>query len=158
MVLIHRDWKIICEGLKPLQQKFLFFFLFVILFGIYAVFTDIVVVFPGPIGLNPDLNWINVALIFFITLTASLSLVITFFYPGITITQTPKKGLFGGILGIFATACPICQPIWLVWLGLGSASVVLIDYSTPIALVSLALVLYSLDRACLAVDQKTCLV
>lgn len=60
-------------------------------------------------------------------------------------TGTDTKTTFlGGFIAMFATACPVCQPIWLVWLGFGSVSAFLADVSIYVALLSLSLLFVSL--------------
>ena len=60
-------------------------------------------------------------------------------------TGTDTKTTFlGGFIAMFATACPVCQPIWLVWLGLGSVSGFLADFGVYFGLLSIGLLIVSL--------------
>ncbi|MEW6721757.1 MAG: hypothetical protein AB1324_00690 [Candidatus Micrarchaeota archaeon] len=53
----------------------------------------------------------------------------------------------GTAAALFTSACPICQPIWLVWLGLGSATAFLAEYGIYIGLLSVAMLALSLRSA-----------
>ncbi|MBI5046258.1 hypothetical protein HZC07_00815 [Candidatus Micrarchaeota archaeon] len=50
----------------------------------------------------------------------------------------------GSVVAFFGSACPICQPIWLVWLGLGSGTAFLAQYGIYISLLSIGLLIFSL--------------
>ncbi len=124
---------------------------------IYSVLTDILLIIPQ-VEINPKLNYLNLLLIFLIGILTSLVLSFTFYRlkKNWQMNSGEKTGFIGSLIGVFASVCPICQPIWLVWLGLGSASAFLIDYSTYIALASIALLLVSLHLACQSIYTKTC--
>jgi hypothetical protein len=51
------------------------------------------------------------------------------------------------ITALITTACPICQPIWLVWLGLGSATAFLSEVSIYLATSSIFLLGFSLYKS-----------
>ncbi len=55
-----------------------------------------------------------------------------------------KSSAIGAIAGFFTTACPVCQPAWLIWLGAGSAAGFLADISIYLGIASAALLAVSL--------------
>jgi hypothetical protein len=55
-----------------------------------------------------------------------------------------KGGPAGALVAFFTTACPVCQPVWLVWLGLGSATAFLAEFGRYISIMSIALLGVSL--------------
>lgn len=113
---------------------------------IYATLTSIVFWTPYS-GINPSIELVRVLPIAIVVLLAALLLAMQWLdwnRASDTKLIPSKTGLAGSMAGFFATGCPICQPIWLVWLGLGQASLFLIDLSVWISLVSIALLIYSL--------------
>ncbi|MEW6036615.1 MAG: hypothetical protein AB1529_08450 [Candidatus Micrarchaeota archaeon] len=61
----------------------------------------------------------------------------------------------GTLAALFTSACPVCQPIWLVWLGLGSATAFLADIGLYMGLLSLGLLVFSLHNS-LKAASGTC--
>ncbi|HQT44643.1 MAG TPA: hypothetical protein PLO51_01575 [Candidatus Micrarchaeota archaeon] len=121
--------------------------------------TDIVVV--SPLSINPEINLLQAAIIEFIAILASFGIAIAAFQ-FVEFRAVPKKSVGSGILGAgaggsalaaFATSCTICQPIWLVWLGFGSASVFLVNYSIYISFASIMLLLYSINSGMRAISK-----
>ncbi len=55
-----------------------------------------------------------------------------------------KAAAAGGGAALLASACPYCQPVWLVWLGLGSATAFLSAIGAYLGLLSLAMLLVSI--------------
>ncbi len=153
---IKQDLQAIKEVLQKPKYLIGFFALFLVVGLLYSVMTGIFLVFS--LEINPKLAPLNVLLLFLIAGLTSLVLTMTFF----KLKQNwktgagEKSGLFGSIAGAFVTACPICQPIWLLWLGLGNASLFLIDLSAYIALAGIALLVFSLHKSAQSVYQKTC--
>ena len=132
---------------------------FIILLPLYAVLTDIIIL--QPLSFNPNLKPLEASLIVFIAILTSLGFAIAAFQLS-ELRSVSKKSVGGSVLGAgaggsvlatFATTCAICQPIWLVWLGLGSVTVPLIDYGLPIAAISIALLLYSLNAGLKAIVE-----
>ena len=153
-------WK---EGLQLVFSKPKYCLLaatfFIILLPLYAVLTDIVIL--EPLSFNPNLKPLEAGLISLIAVLASLGFTIAAFQIS-EFRHVSKKSVGGSVLGAgaggsilatFATTCIICQPIWLVWLGLGGASAFLIDYGLPIAIISIALLLYSINAGLRAVVE-----
>jgi len=125
---------------------------FLILLPIYAVLTDIIIL--SPLSINPNLKPLEASLILIASFFASLGFTLATFQiyefkvlskkeAGGMLGSSAGAGLGGSLLGIFTSACTICQPVWLVWLGLGSVSFFLTDYSIYIVLASLAVLIYS---------------
>jgi len=133
------------------KQKYLwlFFLLAAFLLPLYSVLTDIIVL--SPLSINPNLKPFEALLIFLISIFAALGFTIAAFQLA-ELRAASRKSIGGSILGAgaggtvlatFASACTVCQPIWLFWLGLGSASAFLVDYSAYVLLASLAILAYS---------------
>lgn len=55
-----------------------------------------------------------------------------------------KNSFLGGFIAFFASTCPVCQPIWLIWLGFGSVSAFLSGIGLYIGLLSIILLTISL--------------
>jgi len=132
---------------------------FIILLPLYAVLTDIIILSPP--SFNPNLKPLEASLIFLIAILASLGFTIAAFQLSelrrISMQSACGSalgaGAGGSVLAAFATTCTICQPIWLVWLGLGSVSAFLIDYSIYIILASILMLLYSLHIGLKAIAE-----
>lgn len=128
----------------------LFLILLIALIPFYAILTDMVVL--SPLSPNPSLKPLEASLILIVAILASLGFTIAAFQLRELHSISRKSaggsilgaGAGGSVLAAFATTCAICQPVWLVWLGLGSASVFLTDYSLYIALASILVLLYSI--------------
>lgn len=144
------------------KQKYsrLFLLLFAILIPTYAILTDIVVL--QTLSINPNLKPFEASLIILAAFFASLGFAVAAFQiyelkvlskkeVGGMLGSSAGAGLGGSFLGIFASACTICQPVWLVWFGLGAASAFLVDYSVYIILASLAILLFSIHLGLKAV-------
>ncbi|MFA6489402.1 MAG: hypothetical protein WCT52_01865 [Candidatus Micrarchaeia archaeon] len=154
------NWK---EGLALVfaNRKYsaLFVVLFAVLTPVYAVLTDIVIL--SPLALNPGIRPLETALVFCVSVLASLGFTIAAFQI-FEAHSISKKSLGGSVLGAgaggtvlatFASACTVCQPIWLFWLGLGSATAFLADYGIYIMLASMAILLYSIDSGLAAITH-----
>lgn len=140
--------------MKLVFSSMKYFLLFFILFGalapLYAVLTDIIIL--SPLSVNPSIKPLETALIMLTALLASLGFTIAAFqiFEFRAISRPVGAsfvgaGASGSFLATFASACVVCQPIWLVWLGLGSTSVFLVDYSLYIILASIVVLLYSIN-------------
>lgn len=124
------------------KYKFLFAALLVLLTFAYFTATNVFVF--GTLSLNPLLKLPDATLIFLIALFSSLGFTV-FAYKFSQSAQLShaKETAGASALGIFASACPVCQPACLAWLGFGSVSIFLTEYSTYIALASVLLLLYA---------------
>lgn len=131
------------------QRKYvlLFALLILLLVPLYAVFTDIFVLYT--MSFNPTLRLPEALFIVFAAILAALGFAIAAYqaFEQHALTHLSKAGVGGGVIGIFASACAVCQPAWLVWLGLGSVTAFLVDYSIYIVIVSIAVMLYSIHSA-----------
>jgi len=120
--------------------------LFLVITLLYFVLTGIVLI--NPIDVNPSLKALNVGLTIIISGLTALIGIIT--WDRMTLQSSlndSKKGLIGSAVGLFASACPVCQPIWLLWLGLGPASAFLVEYSTLISLMGIGLLLFAIHSS-----------
>ncbi|MEM2138344.1 MAG: hypothetical protein QW568_04615 [Candidatus Anstonellaceae archaeon] len=132
---------------------------FLLLLPIYAILTDIVII--SPLSVNPNIKLLEAFLIIMVAILASLGFTIAAYQLSMLHTVSKKSvggsvlgaGAGGSVLATFATSCTICQPIWLVWLGFGGISAALVDYSLPIALFSIALLLFSINSGFKAIVE-----
>ncbi|MBI5176527.1 hypothetical protein HY995_00400 [Candidatus Micrarchaeota archaeon] len=141
------------------SQKYLAGFLvgFAIVLLFYAVFNDILVINP-PFSINPDVSLTSASLVLIISFLTSLLLVV-FIHNAkrqISLKSSNKAGLSGSLLAAFGTACPVCQPIWLVWLGLASPALALVKFALAIQLASIVILIVSLHFSLREVSLKTC--
>ncbi len=144
--MFSQDWMLLQQaGARPnFWPKFIF--LLVVLTPLYASLTSIVYWTPS-FGINPGAEWVRTLPILLVVVLTSLLLAITWSEPKQKRkTVNAYSGWLGSVFGFFATGCAICQPIWLVWLGLGQASLFLIDLSIWISGLSILLLLYSLHK------------
>ena len=127
-----------------LQRRYqrLFALLLVVLIPLFAITSDVIV--TSTLELNPIADPIKITLMFMIVLLLSLNGTILFHNYEARKSIGKKTTLAGTVAALFTTTCPVCQPIWLVWLGFGSASAFLADISIYIALVSISLLFISL--------------
>ena len=132
----------IAEVLKQARYRTVFVMLLVVLTPIFAVTSDIIV--PSTLELNPIADPIKIALMFMIAVLMSLNGTVLFHNYEAKKKAGKKTTVLGTIAALFTTTCPICQPIWLVWLGFGSASAFLADISIYVALLSISLLIVSL--------------
>jgi len=154
------NWK---EGLALVfasgRYAALFLALVLVLLPAYAILTDIVDL--SPLSLNPGIRPLETALVLCVALFASLGFTIAAFQI-FELHAVSKKSVGGSVLGAgaggtalatFASACTVCQPIWLFWLGLGSATAFLSDYGIYILVASLAILLYSINAGLAAITN-----
>ncbi len=143
------------------KYKFAFAALIILLVPLYAALTDIIILAPQ-LAFNPSIKPLEAFLIFSVAILASLGFTIAA-YQIFELHSISKKSVGGSILGAgaggsilatFASACVVCQPIWLVWLGFGSASIFLVDFSIYIVLASLAILLYSVHTGLRSVVDR----
>lgn len=127
--------------------------LLLVLTPIYATLTSIVYWTPF-FGINPSAEAAMTLPI--LTIVGLTSILLTIGWSERSETQKKANeirgqnsspvGLLGSVFAFFATGCPICQPIWLVWLGLGQASLFLIDLSIWISGLSILLLIYAMHQ------------
>lgn len=126
----------------------------ILFLALYTILTDIVIF--GTFEMNPLAKPLDMVLILIMALLAALAFTLGIFQWKQARTDhssIPKAGLAGGFLGFFATACPICQPIWLVWLGFGSVFVFLTEISLFVELASIALLLIAIHGAAQGINH-----
>lgn len=145
------------KGLTLVFSKFkywlLFFAVLVVSVFLYSVLTSISILSmlsPGAL-IDP----VKVSLVSLIAFLTAVGFTIAVFQ--LTelraLSKGAKAGAIGTILGTFTTACTVCQPLWLVWLGLGSVSFFLTEYSIYVIIASIALLFYSINMGMSAVVE-----
>jgi hypothetical protein len=161
------NWK---AGLETVFSRrryaYLALALFFVFLFLYAVLTNVVVLnllyfdsnMPAwravpPVSLNPNLQWWDALPTVLLAGLAALGFSIAAFQlrEMSGLRAGGGAGMAGSFLGLFATACPICQPLWLFWLGLGGVSAFLADWSIYIFAASLALLAFSVHKGLQAV-------
>ena len=137
------------------SRKYILLFaaLLIIFVPLYALLTNMMVL--SPLSANPDIRLPEAALILVAATLASLGFTIAAYQSFVqrSLSRFAEAGVWGGALGFLASACAVCQPVWVMWLGLGSLLAFLADYSIYILLASIALMLYSLNTAFHAVVE-----
>jgi hypothetical protein len=110
--------------------------------ALLAVTADILVV-PG-LYVNPGVEPLQLGIVALLVLVMALNGTVALHnIDGRTVAGS-AGGLFGTAGALFTSACPFCQPIWLVWLGFGSATAFLAQYGALIGIGSIALLGISL--------------
>ena len=134
----------------------LFIALLILLGFVYAVLTDVFVL--SLMQFNPIIRQLDVLLIAIIALLAALTTTLTIYRMREfkAFTKRSSTGFFGSVVGFFATACPVCTPIWLSWLGVAGSFAFLTQASLYIELASIALLAVSLYLTAQAVNKKSC--
>jgi hypothetical protein len=108
---------------------------------------------------NPNILPVEAGLVLLVAILASLGFTLGAFQVFELRTASRKSiggsiigaGAGGTVLAAFASACSVCQPVWLFWLGLGSATAFLADYGLYVLLASLAILVYSLNAGLTAI-------
>ena len=134
--------KALREVLRQARYRTLFIILLVVLALIFAVTSDIIVL--STLELNPIADPTKIALMFMIVILMALNGTVLFHNYEARKSLGKKTTALGTVAALFTTTCPVCQPIWLVWLGFGSVSAFLADVSIYVALLSLSLLFVSL--------------
>ena len=88
---------------------------------------------------------LGIAAVFFIAFLSALNFSVALNVLSAIKKVMPKTFALGPALGLFTTACPVCQPAWLIWLGLGTSTAFLSDYGIYISVISIVLLLFSLN-------------
>ena len=104
--------------------------------AIFSVVSGTLLLFP--LELNPTIEPIRLGLMILISLATGLLITSLLVY------KANPANFAGSAIGLFTTACAFCAPLWIYALGLGGAFGFLSDLSIPIAIISLALLSYSL--------------
>ena len=135
------------------KYALLFAALLLILLPIYAILTGVYVL--SYMGFSLNLKTFEAAMVPLVAFLAALGFTIAAFQLKEIPSQShwPKAGLIGSVLGTFSSACAICQPIWLVGLGLGSVAAILADYSAHILIASILLLLYAIHTGLASVAE-----
>ncbi|MBI3588575.1 hypothetical protein HY995_02350 [Candidatus Micrarchaeota archaeon] len=121
----------------------------------YWMLTGILV--PSTLAFNPLLKPLDSTLITAIAALTALMLTVTAFrFRQHDTRNLRKRTLAGSALGLFTTACPVCQPIWLVWLGLGASTLFLVELSAYLEVASVIAILFSLHWILQTTGDNTC--
>ncbi len=119
-----------------------FFISLALLIPILAVTSNIIV--PSTLKLNPFIEPQRIGIMSVIITLMALNGTVALYLFDVRRTIGKNTGFLGGLAAMFTSACPVCQPIWLIWLGFGSASAFLAEIGTYVGLISIILLLISL--------------
>lgn len=149
-----RIWK---RGLEQVFSKngylFLLAILLLVLVPAYLALTNVLLL--NPLTINPSAETPGTALSVLLGALSALGLTIGIFQireMG-SFSTGAKTGIGGSLIGLFGSACPICQPVWLFWLGLGSAGAFLSEYGIYLLVASTLIVAFSLHLGLQAVAR-----
>ena len=112
---------------------------------VFSITSNILV--PSTLSINPIAELPGFVLTVAIAVLSALNVTVLLHNHDI-LREGSKPGratIAGSVAGFFASACPLCQPIWLVWLGLGSATGFLASIGLYVGLLSIGLLLLSLN-------------
>ncbi len=136
-----------------IRYRITLFLLLALLGSIFAITSNIVV--PSTLQLNPSAEPIKIIMMLMIVILMSINLTVLFHNYEMRKGTVKQSTILGTLGAPFTTACPICQPIWLVWLGFGSFTAFLSDISIYIGILSFGLLLLSLHNL-LKAASSTC--
>jgi hypothetical protein len=102
------------------------------------------IVSPDGLALNPFADPLRVALVAAIAGAMALNGAILLRNMDMRRSGGGGTTVLGTAAALFTTACPFCQPVWLVWLGLGSATAFLSDVSIYVGVFSLSVLAVSI--------------
>lgn len=109
---------------------------------------------PSTLGINPTAEAGLIAIMLVQALLISLNITVALHNQNKS-SATEGKGfaISGTIVALFTSACPVCQPYWLFFLGAGTATAFLADISPYLGIIAIALLSYSLNKA---LEDKSC--
>jgi hypothetical protein len=129
-----------------------FVLLLFVLTPLLAITSDIFVL--ATMQFNPILDQFKASLMAVIVVLMSLNATVVLHnYEKRKPAMKSTTALGATVAAFFTTACPVCQPIWLLWFGLGSATVFLAEISVYVALLSIALFVFSLHYSLKSVSN-----
>lgn len=110
---------------------------------------------PSVLELNPLAEPLGIAGMLAISVLFALNATVIFSNYADESRTNAGTAFAGGFAALFTTACPVCQPVWLVWLGFGSATAFMADVSVYIWAASAVLLSVSLYYS-LGKHNNTC--
>lgn len=149
MEKIERIWEIVSKT----KYSRIFVLLTIGIGMIIAMSSNIVT--PN-LELNQYIDPIRAVIVAVIVALISLNVTIMFHNYEIRKKDQKSASVIGIIFGLFTSACPVCQPIWLIWFGLGAGTGFLADlgaYSGILSIIMLMISLnYSIEEKCKVKD------
>jgi len=143
------------EKLASIMRSRKYFLVFIVSFGVLApilAVTSNILVLPT-FEFNPIAEPAKIGLVAVIGLLMSLNIAALLHRVDGHNSALNKTGFAGALVGLFTSTCSVCQPIWLFWLGFGSASAFLADISFYIGTASIMLLGFSLYQL---LGDETC--
>ncbi len=107
-----------------------------------AITSNIIVL--SNLSINPTLELPRLAMVIVIAILMSINIAVAVYNYKQGKKIGKKTTVAGAISALFTTACPICQPVWLFWIGLGSASAFLSEITIYFGIASILILLISL--------------
>ena len=126
---------------KPRYRNVLVILLLV-LAPIFSLTSDIII--PSTLEFNPISDPMKIVLMSVIVLLMSINGSVLLHNYEARKSMGKKTTILGTLTALFTTTCPVCQPIWLVWLGFGSATAFLAEVSIYLSMLSIGSLLLSL--------------
>jgi hypothetical protein len=127
---------------SKMRYKIAFIALLAVLLPLFLFLSNILV--PEPLSINPFAGQEMVALVIAIVFLMSLNWAVLLRNYEMNVSCGKKAGALGTLAAFLTSACPVCQPAWLVWFGLGCTAAFLSEISIYLALASILLLLISL--------------
>lgn len=99
---------------------------------------------PDGLALNPFAEPVRIAMVAAIAAAMAVNGAILLHNMEMRKARGGKATMLGAVSAFFTSACPVCQPVWLVWLGLGSVTAFLSDIGPYVGAFSLAMLAVSI--------------
>src|SRR3989338_26431 len=134
------------SSLKEVFSGKIYWAILVVAFLLLAIILSITSGFflPAFMEFNQTAQPLNIAIVIAIAFLLALNLTIFIRNYEAKNNESNKITFAGGLAGLFMTSCPICQPVWLVWIGLGGSTAFLADISIYFGIASVLFLLVGL--------------
>ncbi len=99
---------------------------------------------PDGLALNPFAEPARVALMAAIAAAMAVNGAVLLHNHDMRKSAGGRTTAIGALAALFTSACPVCQPVWLVWLGLGTGTAFLSGVGLYAGAFSLAMLLVSI--------------
>ena len=145
------------SSLKEVFSGKIYWAILVVAFLLIAIILSITSGFflPAFMEFNQTAQPLNITIVIAIAFLLALNLTIFIRNYEAKNNESNKITFAGGLAGLFMTSCPICQPVWLVWIGLGGSTAFLADISIYFGIASVLFLLVGLHYSLKSVDA-TC--
>ena len=144
------------SSLKEVFSAKIYWAILVVAFLLLAIILSITSGFflPAFMEFNQTAQPLNIAIVIAIAFLLALNLTIFIRNYEAKNQESNKTTFAGALAGLFMTSCPVCQPVWLVWLGFGGATAFLADVSIYFGIASVLFLLVGLHFSLKSVDAN----